>query len=113
MEKALALILGCECASDSGCPACIQHPDCNEYNAVLSKQSAVLVLQATLRAESEHRANAALQVSLPRCDIWSSIWACAKPTSTSWSEPVSASAGLAGMQGFTGPCSSPAATGPL
>ena len=75
MEKALALILGCECASDSGCPACIQHPDCNEYNAVLSKQSAVLVLQATLRAESEHRANAALQVSLPRCNIWSSIWA--------------------------------------
>lgn len=64
MEKALALILGCECASDSGCPACIQHPDCNEYNAVLSKQSAILVLQATLRAETEHRANVALQVSL-------------------------------------------------
>ena len=62
MEKALDLILGCSCASDSGCPACIQHPDCNEYNAVLSKQSAVLVLQATLRAENEHRANVALQV---------------------------------------------------
>ena len=62
MEKALALILGCDCTADSGCPSCIQHADCNEYNAVLSKQSAVIVLQATLRAEAEHRANLALQV---------------------------------------------------
>lgn len=61
MQKALELVVTCDCANDSGCPACVQHPDCNEYNAVLSKRSAVLVLQATLQVEAEHRARMALQ----------------------------------------------------
>ena len=63
MQKAVDLVRACDCVNDSGCPACIQHPDCGEYNAVLSKRAAVLVLSATLQAEAEHGARMALQVS--------------------------------------------------
>ena len=63
MQKALELLRTCDCLSDSGCPACIQNPDCGEYNAVLSKRAAIVVLCATIQAESEHRARMALQVS--------------------------------------------------
>lgn len=62
MQKALDLIRTCDCVSDSGCPACVQHPDCGEYNAVLSKRAALLVLSATLQAEAEHRTRMSLQV---------------------------------------------------
>jgi ATP-dependent helicase YprA (DUF1998 family) len=45
----------------SGCPACVQHLGCTEYNAVLHKRAAVAILEITLRAEAEHRARVALQ----------------------------------------------------
>lgn len=37
MERAVQLIRSCGCGPDTGCPACVQHMHCNEYNAVLSK----------------------------------------------------------------------------
>ena len=61
LEKALELIETCNCTSASGCPACIQHMDCGEYNAVLNKFSAIIVLQCTLEAEAEHRERLHLQ----------------------------------------------------
>ena len=64
MQKALDLVRGCDCVSDSGCPACVQNADCGEYNAVLSKRAAVVVLNATLQAEAEHRSRMALQVCI-------------------------------------------------
>jgi DEAD/DEAH box helicase domain-containing protein len=60
MRRALDLIRSCPCTSDTGCPGCVQHTDCGEYNAVLNKQSAILILESTLAAEAE-RAAAALQ----------------------------------------------------
>ncbi|KAK9795209.1 hypothetical protein WJX73_000198 [Symbiochloris irregularis] len=61
MQKALELVTACTCASDSGCPSCIQNADCGEYNAVLSKKAAAIVLQATLEAETEYRYRTSLQ----------------------------------------------------
>ena len=61
LEKALELIQNCNCKPASGCPACVQHMDCGEYNAVLNKFSAIIVLQCTLEAEAEHRARLLLQ----------------------------------------------------
>ncbi len=37
MQRALELIRGCGCAPDTGCPGCVQHTECGEYNAVISK----------------------------------------------------------------------------
>ena len=34
LEKALDLIRSCNCVVDSGCPGCIQHTGCSQYNAV-------------------------------------------------------------------------------
>lgn len=51
LEKALELVEGCDCSGDVGCPSCIQHTHCGEYNTVLSKAGGVLVLRAVLEAE--------------------------------------------------------------
>lgn len=37
MQRAMELIRGCGCLPDTGCPGCVQHTDCGEYNAVISK----------------------------------------------------------------------------
>ena len=62
MQRALEVIKDCKCTSDSGCPACIQHTDCGEYNAVLSKQAGIIVLECVLAAEEEYRGRLSLQV---------------------------------------------------
>ena len=62
MQRALELIKDCKCTSDSGCPACVQHTDCGEYNAVLSKQAGIIVLECVLAAEEEYRGRLSLQV---------------------------------------------------
>ncbi len=61
LEKALQLIENCSCKPASGCPGCVQHTDCGEYNAVLNKFSAIIVLQCTIEAEEEHRKRLRLQ----------------------------------------------------
>ena len=61
LEKALQLIENCDCKPASGCPGCVQHTDCGEYNAVLNKFSAMIVLQCTIEAEAEHRERLRLQ----------------------------------------------------
>ena len=58
---AVAGVRGCDCAAMSGCPGCVQHLGCTEYNAVLHKRAAVAVLEATLASEREHAARVALQ----------------------------------------------------
>ena len=63
LEKALELVLNCTCTKSSGCPSCIQSADCGEYNAVLHKEAAVIVLQSTLEAEAEHFARMQLQAT--------------------------------------------------
>eukprot|EP00854_Cymbomonas_tetramitiformis_P015864 gene15864-18813_t len=50
-QAAIELVEACECEEPSGCPACIHYLDCSEYNNVLDKSSALLVLKATVDAE--------------------------------------------------------------
>lgn len=56
MRRALDLLRSCDCASEKGCPGCIQYTACNQYNAVLSKAAAEIVLAETIAAEEVHRA---------------------------------------------------------
>ncbi len=71
LELALELVRGCGCAGDHGCPACVQHTGCGEYNAVLHKEAAIAVLELTLAAQAEFRARARLQqVRQPRARRW-------------------------------------------
>ena len=56
MRRALELIRGCDCMSDKGCPGCIQYTACNQYNAVLSKAAAYIVLAVSIAADEAPRA---------------------------------------------------------
>ncbi len=38
LEAAAQLVAECDCSEEKGCPSCIQHLDCKNYNAVLNKQ---------------------------------------------------------------------------
>lgn len=51
LRDALELITRCACRSVTGCPCCVQCGACNEYNAVLHKAAAVIVLEHTLAQE--------------------------------------------------------------
>jgi ATP-dependent helicase YprA (DUF1998 family) len=53
LQKALSIISNCSCTCTEGCPGCIQHTHCGEYNAVLNKEAGRLVLEAALEAEAE------------------------------------------------------------
>ena len=62
LAKALELVMGCNCRSTSGCPACIQSMSCDEYNAVLHKDAAIAILEITLEAEAEYAERTKKQV---------------------------------------------------
>ncbi|KAL4447650.1 hypothetical protein ABPG75_004869 [Micractinium tetrahymenae] len=49
LRRALRLVRDCDCSGRAGCPACVQHADCSEYNAVLHKRAAAAVLEALLK----------------------------------------------------------------
>ena len=51
LRRALELVRECGCSSATGCPACVQHTECGEYNAALHKTAAALVLEALLDPE--------------------------------------------------------------
>lgn len=53
LRRALELVSECACANEVGCPCCTQHTHCGEYNAVLNKDGAKMVLEAVLHAEKE------------------------------------------------------------
>jgi hypothetical protein len=55
MQRAMELIQGCGCLPDTGCPGCVQHTDCGEYNAVISKVSFSLHLGCSCRRCSRLR----------------------------------------------------------
>lgn len=41
----------CGCSGRTGCPACVQHTECGEYNAALHKRAAAAVLEALVEGE--------------------------------------------------------------
>lgn len=53
LQRALDLVQHCSCPYIKGCPCCVQHLDCKNYNAVLNKAGGVLVLKAVLGQEIE------------------------------------------------------------
>ena len=53
IQQALDLIEKCSCPYLKGCPCCVQHLDCKNYNAVLNKAGGVLVLKAVLGLDLE------------------------------------------------------------
>ena len=63
MRKAILLVEACPCTSSTGCPGCVQHTTCNQYNAVLNKAAAVVVLKATIEAQDAFRQQMALRIS--------------------------------------------------
>ena len=51
LRAARELVDQCPCREESGCPGCVHHGDCPQYNAVLDKSAALVVLDAVLEAE--------------------------------------------------------------
>lgn len=51
IQRALELVEQCPCESDHGCPSCVQHTGCGEYNTVLHKDSGRIVLMHVLKHE--------------------------------------------------------------
>jgi len=45
LETALKMVRACNCTHFRGCPACVQMLSCSEYNVVLDKKSAMIILQ--------------------------------------------------------------------
>ncbi|CAL9153545.1 unnamed protein product [Musa hybrid cultivar] len=54
LTGALELISTCGCTSTSGCPNCIQVLSCGEYNEVIHKDAAVLILKSVIKAETAY-----------------------------------------------------------
>ncbi|KAK1296134.1 hypothetical protein QJS10_CPB15g01624 [Acorus calamus] len=52
LVAALELVKTCNCSAKAGCPNCIQALSCGEYNEVLDKKAAVLILEGVIQAEN-------------------------------------------------------------
>ncbi|KAL8134877.1 uncharacterized protein LOC141713110 isoform X2 [Apium graveolens] len=51
MGAALELLTSCYCSGDAGCPNCVQSLSCQEYNEVLHKDAAVMIIKGILDEE--------------------------------------------------------------
>lgn len=54
LTAALELLTSCYCSVDAGCPNCIQSFACQEYNEVLHKDAAIMILKGVLDAEESY-----------------------------------------------------------
>ncbi|QHO16981.1 uncharacterized protein [Arachis hypogaea] len=52
LEAALDLLTCCRCSAEVGCPNCVQSFACNEYNEVLHKDAAIMIIKGVLEAEN-------------------------------------------------------------
>ncbi|KAM0844894.1 hypothetical protein ACQ4PT_056753 [Festuca glaucescens] len=51
---ALKLVSTCSCTSVAGCPNCIQSLTCSEYNGVLDKEAAILIMKGVIEHERSY-----------------------------------------------------------
>uniref|UniRef100_A0A0D9X1A7 Uncharacterized protein n=1 Tax=Leersia perrieri TaxID=77586 RepID=A0A0D9X1A7_9ORYZ len=51
---ALELVSECSCTNSTGCPNCIQSLTCSEYNEVLDKEAAILILKGVIEYERSY-----------------------------------------------------------
>ncbi|KAL2462078.1 ATP-dependent helicase [Abeliophyllum distichum] len=54
LTAALELLTSCHCSGDSGCPNCVQNLACHEYNEVLHKDAAIMIIKGVLDAEQSN-----------------------------------------------------------
>ncbi|XP_022728829.1 uncharacterized protein LOC111284419 isoform X3 [Durio zibethinus] len=54
LRSALELLTCCHCSSDTGCPNCVQHPACDEYNELINKDAAIIIIKGVLDAEKSY-----------------------------------------------------------
>ncbi|XP_058226891.1 uncharacterized protein LOC131335514 [Rhododendron vialii] len=54
LTAALELLTSCCCSGDTGCPNCVQSLACHEYNEVLDKDAAVIIIKGVLAAEKSY-----------------------------------------------------------
>ncbi|XP_011014684.1 PREDICTED: putative ATP-dependent helicase hrq1 isoform X3 [Populus euphratica] len=52
LNAALELLTYCHCSGDTGCPNCVQSMVCHEYNEVIHKDAAIMIIKGVLDAES-------------------------------------------------------------
>ncbi|KAH7665147.1 DNA helicase protein [Dioscorea alata] len=57
LTASLELVTACSCSTNAGCPSCIQTLSCSEYNEVLDKKAAIIILKGVLQAETESLAS--------------------------------------------------------
>ncbi|XP_020548694.1 uncharacterized protein LOC105158042 isoform X2 [Sesamum indicum] len=51
LTAALELLSSCHCSGDAGCPNCVQRLACSEYNEVLHKDAALMIIKGVIDAE--------------------------------------------------------------
>ncbi|KZV15998.1 hypothetical protein F511_14364 [Dorcoceras hygrometricum] len=54
LTAALELLTSCHCSGDTGCPSCVQNIACREYNEVLHKDAAIMIIKGVLADEQSH-----------------------------------------------------------
>ncbi|GFP90671.1 putative ATP-dependent helicase hrq1 [Phtheirospermum japonicum] len=54
LTAASELLSSCHCSGESGCPNCVQNLTCNEYNEVLHKDAAIMIIKGVLDAEQSN-----------------------------------------------------------
>lgn len=55
LQAALELIDACPCTAQEGCPGCVWHLGCGQYNQLLDKEAGRAILRETIAAEDAHR----------------------------------------------------------
>lgn len=54
LTAALELLTTCSCSGSTGCPNCVQSIGCHEYNEVLEKDAAIMIIKGVLEAEKSY-----------------------------------------------------------
>ncbi|KAG5618424.1 hypothetical protein H5410_018248 [Solanum commersonii] len=54
LTAALELLASCCCSGDTGCPNCVQNISCHEYNEVLHKDAAIMIIKGVIEEEESH-----------------------------------------------------------
>ena len=55
LQAAYETVSSCECEAETGCPQCIQLDTCSQYNEVLHKSGAIMILRSLVQtAKQDH-----------------------------------------------------------
>ncbi|MCD9645977.1 hypothetical protein HAX54_035467 [Datura stramonium] len=54
LTAALELLASCCCSGDTGCPNCVQNISCHEYNEVLHKDAAIMIIKGVIEEEESY-----------------------------------------------------------